>query len=130
MASDKEKSRKTIPATTRPESSSLALKKAQQSAKIAELRQALIDAGITSLEDQAAALGIWRSTAWTILRRKHKVSVLSASSIKRILRSPHLPESARRVIQEYIEQKCAGEFGHSKSRIRVFRVQLGKTLRE
>jgi bifunctional non-homologous end joining protein LigD len=36
---------------------------------------------------------------------------LSAATIKRMLRSTHLPEPARRVIQEYIEQKCAGESG-------------------
>jgi hypothetical protein len=124
------KVRKTIPATSKPGSSSLSLKKAKQSAKIAELRQALIEAGITALDHQAVALGIWRSTAWTILRRQHKASGLSAATIKRMWRSPRLPAPARRVIQEYIEQKCAGEFGHSKSKIRLFRAQLGKMLRE
>jgi len=37
---------------------------------------------------------------------------------------------ARRVIHEYVEQTGAGAFGHSKSRKRVFRAQLGKMLRE
>jgi hypothetical protein len=128
MAS-KTKGRSTT-ATDRRGSSSLSLSKAKQSAKIAELRQVLIDAGFIALDEQAAALGIWRSTAWTIFRRGHKASGLSAVTIKGMLRSPHLPTAARRVIQEYIEQKCAGEFGHSEPRIRLFRAQLGKMLRE
>jgi hypothetical protein len=129
MAIRKTKARGTIPGTNRSGSSSSALKKAKQSDKIAELRQVLIDAGFVALDDQAVALGIWRSTAWAILRRKHKPSGLSAMTIKRMWHSPHLPTPARRVIQEYIEQKCAGEFGHSKPRIRLFRAQLGKMLR-
>ena len=124
MAIGKAKARKTNPATTRTGASRLSLKKAKQSAKIAELRQALIDAGITALEDQAVALSIRRSTAWTVLRRQHKASGLSAATIRRMWRSHRLPAPARRVIQEYIEQKCAGEFGHSKSKIRLFRAQL------
>jgi hypothetical protein len=100
--------------------------KVKQSAKIAELRQALIEAGIIALHDQAVALGIRRSTAWSILRRQHKASGLSAVTIRRMWRSSRLPAPARRVLQEYIEQKCSGEFGHSQSTIRVFRAQLGK----
>ena len=88
-----------------------------------------MEAGITALDEQAVALGIWRSTAWTILRRRNKASGLSAATIKRMWRSPRLPATARRVIQEYIEQKCAGEFGHSKSNIQLFRRQLGKVMR-
>jgi len=127
MATRKAKARKTIPSRSTPESLSLSSRnKAKESAKIAELEQVLIEAGFVALDAQAVALGIWRSTAWTILRRKQKVSGLSAATIKRMLRSPHLPASARRVIQEYIEQKCAGEFGHSKSRLRLFRAQIGK----
>jgi len=131
MATRKAKARKTIPSRSTPESSSLSRKKAKETAKIAELQQALIDAGISTLDDQAVALGIWRSTAWTILRRKRKAaSGLSAPTIKRMWRSPSLPALARRVIREYVDQKCAGEFGHRKSRLRSFRAQLGNTLRE
>src|SRR4029079_15982375 len=100
MAS-KAKGRSTA-ATDRRGLSSLSLSKAKQSAKIAELRQVLIDAGFVALDEQAAALGIWRSTAWTVFRRGHKASGLSAVTLKRMLRSPHLPTAARRVIQEYI----------------------------
>jgi hypothetical protein len=125
MAISKAKTRARVRRTSRSGSSNSSVKKAKQSAKIAELGQVLIDAGFVALDEQAVALGIWRSTAWTILRRKQKVSGLSAATINRMLRSPHLPAPARRVIKEYIEQKCAGEFGHSKSRIRGFRAQIG-----
>ena len=46
--------------------------KACQSAKIRELGQALIDAGVRTLDAQADALGVPRSTAWTILKRVTK----------------------------------------------------------
>jgi hypothetical protein len=101
-----------------------------QSAKIGELRQALIYAGFVTLDEQAIALGVSRSTAWTILRSTHKASGLTAATIKRILRSPQLPPRARRVIHEYIKQKCAGEFGHNQSTMRLFRVRLAKMLRK
>jgi hypothetical protein len=101
-----------------------------QAAKIRELREALIHAGFVALDEQAIALGISRSTAWTILRSTHKTSGLTAATIKRILRSPQLPPRARRVIHEYIKQKCAGEFGHNHSTMRLFRMRLGKMLRK
>ena len=41
--------------------------KARQSSKIREIGNALITAGIISLDAQAKALGLPRSTAWTIL---------------------------------------------------------------
>jgi hypothetical protein len=57
--------------------------KARQSAKIRELGQALIDAGLR----QADALGLRRSTAWTILKTRHKSTGLSAAIIERMLGS-------------------------------------------
>jgi hypothetical protein len=44
--------------------------KARQSAKIQELGQALIDAGLCTLDDRANAL-LPRSTAWIILMGPH-----------------------------------------------------------
>ena len=58
--------------------------KARQSAKIQKLGQALIDAGLCTLDEQANALGLPRSTAWTILKACHKSSGLSAMIIERI----------------------------------------------
>src|SRR6478736_3104464 len=79
--------------------------KAQQIAKIAELRNALMAAGYHSLDCQAAVLGLSRSTTWIILKANHKASGLTASVISRILCSHELPPNARRVIEEYVAQK-------------------------
>ena len=61
--------------------------KARQCSKIAELRWAL-RAGYPSLDKQASALGLGRSTTWAVLQASHKCSGLSGSVIKRMLRSP------------------------------------------
>src|SRR5437899_6522902 len=52
--------------------------KIRQGCKIKELGDALIAAGYVTLGQQAQALGLARSTAWTILRASHKGSGLSA----------------------------------------------------
>ena len=98
--------------------------KARQSAKIGELRQALRDEGFLPLDQQAAVLGLSRSTAWTVLNGNHKASGLSAAVIKRMLASPRLPPKARQILEEYIEQKTAGSFGHSKNQVQRFRARL------
>jgi predicted DNA-binding transcriptional regulator AlpA len=98
--------------------------KARQCAKIAELREALLDAGLMSLDQQAAALGLSRSTAWALLKSSHKASGLSASTIRRMLNSPALPPNARHVIQDYVERKSIGTYGHREHRLRMFRAQL------
>ena len=56
--------------------------KAMQSAKIRELRQALVDAGVLTLDQQAKSLGVLRSTAWAVLKGNHKSSGLSATLIE------------------------------------------------
>src|SRR3954447_13224242 len=53
--------------------------KARQSSKIKELRDELVSAGFNTLDRQAGALGLSRSTAWTVLRGHHKNSGLSAT---------------------------------------------------
>src|SRR5262249_19878861 len=67
--------------------------KARQAAKMRELGHALVDAGFLTLDEQSKALGVARSTTWTILRASHKGSGLSAAIIKRMLLSPQLPRS-------------------------------------
>jgi sulfite reductase beta subunit-like hemoprotein len=98
--------------------------KSRQCAKIVELRQSLTEAGLLSLDAQAAALGLARSTAWVVLKGDYKTSGLSAAIVKRILTSPKLPLSARQIIEEYLEQRLAGAYGHSEQRLRVFRAEL------
>ena len=100
--------------------------KARQSAKLRELRQALMDAGFVTLDKQAAALGLSRSTTWTVMSGSHKCSGVSAEIITRMLNSPHLPPSARTVLLEYVEEQTAGLYGHGQYKMRLFRSQLGK----
>ena len=99
--------------------------KARQASKIAEIRQTLVAAGYDTTTKQAAVLGLSRSTAWSVLRGKHKSSGLTTSVINRILRSQHLPPTARRIIDEYVQEKLLGAYGHSTARLRQFRAQLG-----
>ena len=94
-------------------SSIVARMKERQCGKLQALRQALIDAGFQSLDQQAAALGLCRSTAWTVVQGQHKASGLSAAIVNRIMASPRLPQSASTVLLEYIKEKAAGVYGHS-----------------
>jgi hypothetical protein len=98
--------------------------KARQSAKIQKLGQALIDAGLCTLDEQANALGLPRSTAWTILKACHKSSGLSAMIIERMLVSPQLPPRARSIIVEYVEEKSFGLYGGSRRQQQQFAVRL------
>ena len=98
--------------------------KARQCSKIAELRWALEQSGHHSLDKQASALGLGRSTTWAILRASHKGSGVSGSVIKRMLRSPTLPPAAKKWIAEYVSEKLSGAYGHSIKRLRIFRAQV------
>jgi hypothetical protein len=98
--------------------------KARQSAKIQELGQALIGAGVRTLDAQADALGLSRSTAWTILKTCHKSSGLSAAIIERMLRSSKLPLRARSILLEYVEEKSFGLYGGSRRQQQRFAVRL------
>jgi hypothetical protein len=94
--------------------------KARQAAKIREVGHALVDAGFLTLDEQSKALGLARSTTWTILRASHKGSGLSAAIIKRMLLSPQLPPLARRKILEYTTDKLGGVYGGSRTQRRKF----------
>lgn len=90
---------------------SVANMKAGQRSKIRELEDALVEAGYTSLDEQAQVLGLPRSTSWSILKSGHKSPWLSANTINRIFTSPRLPLRARSLILEYIVEKAAGMYG-------------------
>ena len=94
--------------------------KARQSAKIRELKQVLVNGGIATLDEQAKALALSRSTTWTILKGNHKGSGLSVTIINRILASRQLPAPVRAKVLEYIEEKVAGYYGHSGTLRRRF----------
>ena len=85
---------------------------------------ALVAAGICRLDGQALVLGLCRSTTWTILKGNHKASGLSATTINRVLEAPQLPPFVRAKILEYVEEKAAGWYGHSKTQRRRFISQL------
>jgi plasmid maintenance system antidote protein VapI len=76
-----------------------------QSAKIGEIAEALRSLRIISLDAQAKALGVHRSTAWTIVRKKHKLGRLSAKTIKRILANPETPGSVLSLIHQYLAER-------------------------
>jgi hypothetical protein len=98
--------------------------KERQSTKLKELSDALVAAGFVSLDEQAIALGLSRSTTWTILNAKHKNYGLSGALINRILRKPELPRSVRAKIIEYVQEKASGQYGHNNIQLRRFRQRL------
>jgi hypothetical protein len=95
-----------------------------QAIKIRELGEALVAAGYVTLDQQADALGLCRSTTWTILRGTHKNSGLSATVIGRMLASPRLPAPVRAKLIEYIEEKIAGRYGHGTTQLSEFAGRL------
>jgi hypothetical protein len=90
--------------------------KTRQSSKIRELAEAVESAGFLTLDEQAKALGLSRSTAWTIRKAIHKASGLSASIINRMLAAPELPPLARTKVLEYVEEKAGGLYGSRSQR--------------
>ena len=104
--------------------------KDRQAAKIRALKGALAAEGFRGLDQQAKVLGLCRSTAWTVLRGNHKASGLSATIISRMLAAPTLPPSVRTILLEYIEEKVAGVYGHSKQRRKQFVERLSQGVRE
>jgi hypothetical protein len=88
-----------------------------------EIGPALVMSGWVGLNEQANALNIPRSTAWTILNGKHKTSGLSALVINQMLAAPQLPPLVRAKLFEYIEDKISGAYGHSPQQVR--RLPLG-----
>jgi hypothetical protein len=99
-----------------------------QRAKISEIADALVESGLRSLDEQAEALGVSRSTAWTIVKIQFKGTGLIAPTINRILASPNLPHSVRIKVIEYAREKVAGRYDHRAARIRRFERKLDRTL--
>ena len=83
-----------------------------------------VDAGVLTLDQQAKSLGLGRSTTWAVLKGNHKSAGLSPTVINRMLASPQLPGSARKIILEYVKEKLAGAYGHGKQAMRKFRARL------
>jgi hypothetical protein len=98
--------------------------RARQSAKIAELGDALVATGFHGVDQQAKTLGLPRSTCWSIRRSSHKTSGLSAVIIDRMLSTPQLPPLVRICILEYVEEKIAGLYGHNEKQRHRFVAHL------
>ena len=94
--------------------------KARQASKLAEIRAALVAAGFDTTAKQSAVLGLGRSSTWAVLNSDKRAGP-SANVIKRILSSPTLPSAARQKIEEYVEEKIRGLYGHSERRKQAFR---------
>ena len=58
-----------------------------------DISEALVACGYTKLDQQAKALGVNRSTAWTIIKTKHKLGRLSTKTTKRILANSVTPSA-------------------------------------
>ena len=76
--------------------------------------------GLRTLDEQAVAIGLSRSTTWTLRRGMHKGSGLSVRIIARILSAPRLPVRVRRKILEYLAEKTAGLYGDTERELRRF----------
>jgi hypothetical protein len=100
--------------------------KTRQTSRIRELGAALAADGLVTLGEQARALGLSRSSAWTVLKANHKASGLAAGTINQMLSSPALPPRARVTILTYIEEKFAGLYGHNKMQLRRFAAGLNR----
>ena len=100
--------------------------KERQALKLAEIREALVAAGYNTTAKQAAVLGIGRSTAWWLLNHNKRAGP-SAKVIKRILLSPQMPKRVRRKVEQYVEQKIRGLYGHSEQRTRWFSEQFQRS---
>jgi predicted DNA-binding transcriptional regulator AlpA len=73
----------------------------------ARISEALISSGYTSLDEQAKALGLGRSTAWNIIKHKHKLGRLSAKTIDRILKNSKTPPIVRAGVEQYLFERPA-----------------------
>ena len=89
-----------------------------------ELRSVLIAKGFNSLDKQAAVLCLPRSTAWFVLHGNHKCTGLNAALVVRMLRSEELPEEARSIVIQYVQERVKGAYGHSELLRRSFVMRL------
>ena len=72
---------------------------------IEDIADALVAAGYTCLDKQAKALGIHRATAWTIIKKKHKLGRLNSDTVNRMLANRELPPGVRVVIEQYLAER-------------------------
>ena len=100
--------------------------KERQALKLAEIREAFVTAGYNTTAKQAAVLGLGRSTAWWLLNHDKRAGP-SAKIIKRILLSPQVPKNVRLKVEQYVEEKVRGIYGHSEQRTQWFSEQFQRS---
>lgn len=103
------------------------MSRALQASKIREIGKALKAAGYEHIDAQAEALGLSRSTTWTVLQGNHKTSGLTASVIHQMLKSEKLPAPVRHKVIEYVIEKLSGRYGHSETQLHRFSSNLTLT---
>ena len=104
--------------------------KTRQTSRIRELGSALAAEGLVTLDEQARALDLSRSTAWAVLKANHKASGLTAATINRMLSSPELPARVRATILTYVEEKLAGLYGHNNEQLSRFAARCKSSNRD
>src|SRR5262249_9066565 len=77
----------------------------RRTVSIQQIAGALVEAGFTSLDEQAKALGLRRSTTWNIIKTKHKLGRLNAKTAQRIFENPETPPTVRAIIQQSLSER-------------------------
>jgi hypothetical protein len=67
------------------------------------IADALIKGGYNSLDDQAKALGLNRSTVWNIMKTKHKLGRLNNKTVRSILANTDTPPSVLVIIRSMLD---------------------------
>ena len=86
---------------------------------LSAITDALVRSGYRSLDAQARALGLSRSTAWTIISGKHKRGRLHVNTTVKILTNPALPMQVRAAVEAYAASVNLGTALRSRRRKRT-----------
>jgi hypothetical protein len=73
--------------------------------RLQDISEALTKSGYTKLDQQAKALGLCRSTAWTIMKTKHKLGRLSFKTTNSMLANPETPPAVRTLVEKYLSER-------------------------
>ena len=97
----------------------------KQAAKISELKRVILARGYKTLSEQAALLGLKRTTVWAMFKSSHTRGGMSANTVERMLAATEAPREVRQIIDEYVREKLTGAYGHPPSALARFRIRAG-----
>jgi hypothetical protein len=80
------------------------LRSPRRTIPVQAIAEALVAEGYTSLDKQAKALGLHRATAWTIIKKRHKLGRLNTKTVQLILANSQTPPSVRAIIQQALDR--------------------------